>query len=150
MLGASCPSRRPGASGHRELQMNTTIHPLSAAEPDFDTLYALLDDRHRRAVLAVLLERGSAVALDDLADEVAARHHDSGPAMVPDETWERISVELHHNHLPKLEHARLVDYDTRTRTVVPLQVETVVDHLRTLDDEIASEFLESWLPADAG
>lgn len=120
--------------------MNTEIHPLSAAEPDPDTLHALLGDECRRSVLAVLRERGSAVALDDLADEVAARVHDSDLDAVSDEARERLIVELHHRHVPKLEHARLLDYDTRTKTVIPLQVEAVAEHLDSFDDEITAEF----------
>lgn len=62
----------------------------------------------RRAVLGILESRYGPQGRDDLAREVAVREAGEEPST---EAVEEVLVTLHHVHLPKLEHAGLVDYD---------------------------------------
>lgn len=125
--------------------MNSTISPISASEPSANALFALLGDPRRRTVLLVLAQRGSAAPLDDLAEAVAARETGTEEDEVPADTTTSVGVTLHHHHLPKLDHANVVDYDSRTRTAIPVQVEEMVDHLTTHHDRI-----EDALPSAVG
>lgn len=62
----------------------------------------------RRTVLTILESRNGPQERDDLAREVAVREAGGEPSS---EAVEEVLATLHHVHLPKLEHARLVDYD---------------------------------------
>lgn len=85
---------------------------------DDDVIRELLDGPRRRHVLRCLLETGSeATELRDLAGQVAAREDLGAPEEVGDITRERTSIDLHHNHLAKLDAAGLVDYDGTDHTV---------------------------------
>lgn len=64
-----------------------------------------------RAVLKYLRTRDSAVELDELAAAVAADEFGTSPGEVPEDRYERILVDLHHTHLPKLVDASIVSVD---------------------------------------
>lgn len=64
----------------------------------------------RRRVIAILADR-THVRRERLAEALAA--DDS----VPEDDPDRIEVALHHNHLPRLDDAQLVEYDRRTGDV---------------------------------
>lgn len=102
--------------------VTTTDHPI-LEDPLYELLVeadddrrveAIVDDR-RREVLAVLEERGEAVACADLARAVVARDADGDPSPV---AARKLQIQLHHVHLPKLDRAGLVEYDDETGTVV--------------------------------
>lgn len=84
-----------------------------------ETLYELLSDRRRRHILTVLSGRTDPVALTDLARELAGREADDSDA--PAEACERIAVELHHVHAPKLAAADLVAFDRANGRVEPTE-----------------------------
>lgn len=73
-----------------------------------DTIFDVLGARRRRTVLYVLSRRSGPVALADLVDELVA---------LEEAYRERVAVSLHHEHLPKLADAALVDYDRTAQTV---------------------------------
>lgn len=91
----------------------TRAVPLSAGEQsmtaaELDSLFGVLADRRRRRLLAYLAGTDDGVAtVSELADHVAA--DDADP--------ERVTVSLHHAHLPRLEDAGIVEYDARSETV---------------------------------
>lgn len=91
-------------------------------EPSIDVVFDILSDRQRRHILASLLDHGQDIAMSALAEDIAAR--DSGPPRsevpahtsgirreVPEDTIHRITTSLYHLHIPKLEEARVVEYD---------------------------------------
>ena len=85
-----------------------------------DQLFRLLADSHRRYTLYYLDETETdVVTLDEVAEHVAARSEPNTDEteQPEDSTRERTRVELHHNHLPQLAAAGLIDYDARTQTV---------------------------------
>lgn len=75
--------------------------------------HELLAVRRRRLAVDVLEGRVESLDLDAIAREVAVRE-DADP---PPETVERIAIELHHNHLPRLDEYGLVGYEPKARLV---------------------------------
>ncbi|WP_227353781.1 DUF7344 domain-containing protein [Haladaptatus salinisoli] len=99
-----------------------------------DEIFDVLVSPRRRKALYVLRERSEPVDVDDLAGAVATEMG------VDADRQGRIAVSLDHTHLPKLEQARLVDYDRETGIVelntVPRQFERYLRYAAE-DDERA-------------
>lgn len=92
---------------------------------DYCRLFAA---EQRRVVLDVLAGRSSPVDLDELVAGVAARDDDgdeNAGASAPSTT----AVQLHHNHLPRLDEAGLVRYDPDDRSVEATDLTGEVDDL---------------------
>ncbi|RKD95710.1 DUF7344 domain-containing protein [Halopiger aswanensis] len=94
---------------------STGTDPATATE--LDELFSLLSNRRRRRLLYALasadqtvVERSQLVAW--LADVEA-----SGEAASSETLEDRIAHDLHHNQLPCLEEAGIVDYDPRQGTI---------------------------------
>lgn len=98
--------------------MSSLTHPLRAAD---QTLETLLRNPRRRTVLRILADRDPPIALEDLARTVAT--HGTDREVLPEDDLEHIAVELHHNHLPRLDAADVLEYDERANVVVSLRVE---------------------------
>jgi DNA-binding transcriptional ArsR family regulator len=75
----------------------------------------LLSSPARRAVLTVLARNPSTMTLADLASELAA----TGRNASEDADRHDLEVVLHHNHLPRLAEAGLVEYDPGANSVRP-------------------------------
>lgn len=86
-----------------------------------DEYLAVLGDDHRRAVVEILAEKERAVILSPLAREVTAKTQDVALETPTEAEIERMELELHHNHLPKLEDAGVVDYDHEINVVAPTE-----------------------------
>lgn len=104
--------------------MANAIHSPTTDAAALDTIYSLLSDRRRRSVVAVLSDRNSPIELRELATAVTetASDPDDGP---PNATREVVTT-LHHVHLPKLDAAGVIDYDSETNTVVPRRTAALV------------------------
>ncbi|WP_236608601.1 hypothetical protein [Salinarchaeum sp. Harcht-Bsk1] len=83
-----------------------------------DTILSAVANEHRRATLHALDgASGETLAYDDLVDRVADRVRNEDPRLESDEHRQRVRIELHHTHLPKLEEARMIDYEAETGRV---------------------------------
>ena len=95
-----------------------------------DVLFDLLSDPHRRDALRYLLDRPDDVTIEDLSAKIATDEDQ------PDER--RLSIRLHHAHLPKLSAAGLVRYDPDAATVEALSsatdLESLLDEITTLEE----------------
>ncbi|WP_340100657.1 DUF7344 domain-containing protein [Salinibaculum salinum] len=78
--------------------------------------HEVLSSGRRRRVLSVLSESNLPIDVAELARAVSTREYESDES---DEQRERLQIELHHVHLPKLQELNVVDYDKET-----CQVET--------------------------
>lgn len=85
-------------------------------------------DRHRvlaadrrRVALDILSNRTTPVAVDELAEAIAA-HDDGGPPQ--SEHVDRIAVTLHHEHLPLMTDAGAIRYEPTSRRVEAVDVTT--------------------------
>jgi len=84
--------------------------------PESEAVFECLAERRRRAVVAVLRDRGAA-SLHELADSITG----------PNDRTKRVELELHHRHLPKLADAGLVEYDPDDRAIVPTEGTAAAD-----------------------
>jgi hypothetical protein len=88
-----------------------------------------LEDPVRRQVLHDLDPEEGPVALSELAERLASpdvrsgaiiptQPRDAGPTGI--DYTERVVIQLHHGHLPKLDDYGLVEYDHREKNVRPI------------------------------
>lgn len=78
----------------------------------------VLANKRRRLAIALLVDRTDTMGLDDLAKEITEEETgmlDDGARV------ERVSVSLHHVHLPKLDAAGVLNYDPDTHRIEPLE-----------------------------
>lgn len=98
-----------------------------------DETFSLLSDRYRRHVLACLDGQPEPVPLERLTDEVAGREFRQPPDQVSMLKRTEIATTLHHNHLPKLEAAGTLTYDSEEGKVTEIAIE---DPLRRFLDQV--------------
>ena len=124
---------------------------------DFETASELLADDYRRAIVETLHD-DSPISRGRLTDRLAARgvHGDGGTESDrPDPaTRYRIRVTLHHDHLPRLADAGLVEYDDELVAATP-ELDAFVEWLglcdrerEPTDDPAPNERLESTVEDD--
>lgn len=82
---------------------------IVAETPDLSA--GVVADERRREVLDILDAEPEPISRTHLSHELA-KHAGDGEQTVRD-----VSISLHHHHLPKLEEAGLLDYDTDAETV---------------------------------
>ena len=80
-----------------------------------DTILSAVANEHRRAILNALdTAPDNTLEYDTLVDRVADRIRDEDAERVSDEHRQRVRIALHHTHLPKLDEARIIDYEGDT------------------------------------
>ena len=80
-----------------------------------DTVLSAVASKHRRAILNALDDATErTLTYDALVDRVADRVRDEDANWASDEHRQRVRIALRHTHLPKLEEARIIDYETET------------------------------------
>ncbi|WP_136715884.1 DUF7344 domain-containing protein [Halorientalis salina] len=108
-----------------------------------DTLMETLAKRERRRLLYYLREHDTATQqeLVDVLTGWAATDRDRGTVTKDD--WVRMQTALHHVHLPRLEHANLVEYDPSIDVVrlldLPPWVERCLDAAFEGDQNLAAD-----------
>lgn len=85
-----------------------TTDRTSERSIDEKTVGDVFEHTRRRIVVNYLRSCESAVELDELAGQVAAREFDTAREDVPSDRYERVLVSLYHTHLPKLADAGIV------------------------------------------
>lgn len=85
--------------------------------PSRNPVFAAIKERRRRRVLAILLDRASPVAEEDLAVHLAAAEQGKSQAEVTAEDVQPLRIDLAHVQLPTLEDAGLVERDEEDATV---------------------------------
>ena len=80
-----------------------------------DTILSAVANEHRRAILNALdTAPDNTLEYDTLVDRVADQIRDEDAERVSDEHRQRVRIGLHHTHLPKLDEARIIDYEGDT------------------------------------
>ena len=92
---------------------------MVGASTKFDTVLDVCEHPHRRVVLATLTETHQSVPMNNLANAIVEHDRSSPPTDGSGETLTRIRTDLHHVHLPKLEEAGYVEYDSEHQLVEP-------------------------------
>ena len=107
-------SREPGTP---DIQSNDTVPDSSGSKRPIspDTILSAVANEHRRAVLNALDNAfEQTLEYDVLVDRVADRVRDDDAKRELDRLRQRVRIALHHTHLPKLEEARIIDYEAQT------------------------------------
>lgn len=86
---------------------------------EFDTVLELCCDQRRRIVLATLAEEQRSLTLNDLTKRVRASTYQTPVTEVSKEVLTEIRLSLHHQHIPKLASAGVVEYDQDRHLVKP-------------------------------
>ncbi len=76
-----------------------------------EQVFEVLKSPRRRYALYYLRREGGTVELSDLTDQVAAWENDTTPAGLTSEQRKRVYISLYQTHLPKLDDARIIEYD---------------------------------------
>lgn len=104
-------------SGTRDIQSIDAVSGSSGRERAIspNTVLSAVANEHRRAILDAL-DNASEKTLeyDVLVDRVADRVRDEDAKRESAEHRQRVRIELHHTHLPKLDEARIIDYKAET------------------------------------
>lgn len=103
--------------------------------PSLETVLRLLADGERQAVcLAMVDDDREVLTVEDIVDLVRSYGVDADR--------DRLRVDLHHRHLPKLAAAGIVDYDARSNTVRywgQPTVEKWAEHFRAVEERHRQE-----------
>ncbi|WP_256301027.1 DUF7344 domain-containing protein [Haloarchaeobius salinus] len=87
-----------------------------------DRLLALLSNCRRRQALATLATEDEPLTVEELTERLPA---------IDESEADRVQLELHHNHLPKLARAGLVEYETGSQSATlarsPAEVATDIE-----------------------
>ncbi|WP_249361534.1 hypothetical protein [Haloterrigena sp. H1] len=80
-----------------------------------NTVLSAVANEHRRAILDALDNAAEkTLEYDVLVDRVADRVRNEDEKWESDEHRQRVRIALHHTHLPKLDEARIIDYEAET------------------------------------
>ncbi|WP_227378574.1 DUF7344 domain-containing protein [Haladaptatus halobius] len=98
---------------------NTSQRKDSSSSPDLslDTIFDILSHSHRRYVLSYLSQTEDDLAT--VADLVAfvSNHESEDETSVQRTQDDAVRVAMHHNHLPKLDDAGVIEFDTQSETI---------------------------------
>ncbi|MFP8890397.1 hypothetical protein ACLI4U_11555 [Natrialbaceae archaeon A-CW2] len=106
--------------GTRDIQSIDAVSGSSRHERAIspNTVLSAVADEHRRAILDALdTASEKTLEYDVLVDRVADRVRDDDTKRESAEHRQRVRIALHHTHLPKLDEARIIDYEAETGRV---------------------------------
>lgn len=103
------------SSNGYESPTDASITDQSTAAISPDTIHDLLSSARRRHLISYLLERqDETVAVDDVIDWLTREEHpDRGPIA----HRERVAIDIHHVHIPKLANAGVIEHDPVAETI---------------------------------
>lgn len=90
---------------------------LQSGGPSLDEVFDVLADRHRRIIIALLLESDNSVPVDALVTDLLL--HADVPVEDAGDARTQIATRLRHVHLPKLAEVNLLEWDREHAIVTP-------------------------------
>lgn len=112
--------------------MESDIRPLETDVQALETVHTLLDNQRRHFAISAISERDPPIALDELASAVVETETESRDDSA--KTTREAGIALHHSHLPKLDDAGIVDYDTETNAITAIHTEALTLLLEFTED----------------
>jgi hypothetical protein len=86
-----------------------------AGEPiSKDTQFGMLKNRRRRDILRYLRKNDDESTLSDLAEFIAAKENGVERRLLSSDERKRVYIGLYQCHLPKMDDARVIDFDKRS------------------------------------
>lgn len=116
----------------------TGVLTQNGESTSLDTIFATLKSQRRRYIVYYLHQQGE-LAVDELAELIAASENGGNCATVTDDEQETVEVGLIHTHLPKLAGADIIEYNDTTQRV---RLEEDRPYLRPYLDEAAQVELQ--------
>lgn len=101
--------------------MENNNHSSEMDTQSLATVHALLSNQRRHYVITAISEQESPIALDEFATAVIET--ETGVRDISAKMTQEIIPELHHEHLPKLDDAGIIDYNAETNTITSIQTE---------------------------
>ncbi|ODR80886.1 hypothetical protein BG842_02510 [Haladaptatus sp. W1] len=98
---------------------NTSQRADSSPSPNLslDTIFDTLSHSYRRLILSYLSQTENDLAtIDDLVT-VISKHESETETRMQCTQDDTVRVALQHNHLPKLDDAGVIEFDTRSETI---------------------------------
>lgn len=90
-----------------------------AEEPSESAVFSILKNARRRHVLRYIVREDRTVSLAELAVYIAAKENDVSSELVTSAQRKRVYVALYQTHMPKLDDAGAVDYDSARKYASP-------------------------------
>lgn len=113
--------------------------PENGGDLPLDVVFGILKNRRRRLVLRYLVEVSETSTLSDLAEHIAALENDKPEKQLTSSERKRVYVCLYQCHLPKMDDAGVIDFETSRGTVVLNDdVEEFTQYLETGTSETES------------
>ena len=100
--------------------MGTVAAPPDAESGDdlpLDVVFDILSVERRRHTLAYLLTESAQTTLGDLAEHIACLENDKDLVDLSSQERKRVYVGLYQSHLPRMDDAGVVDFDSDRKTV---------------------------------
>ena len=101
-----------------------------------DTQFGMLKNRRRRDILRYLRENDDESTLSDLAEFIAAKENGVERRLLSSDERKRVYIGLYQCHLPKMDDARVIDFEKRSGGVrLRPEADQLVAYIDDEDDE---------------
>ncbi len=106
---AALSSVKDATSDEEDATDTSTREPISK-----DTQFGMLKNRRRRDILCYLRENDGESTLSDLAEFIAAKENGVERRLLSSDERKRVYIGLYQCHLPKMDDARVINFDKRS------------------------------------
>lgn len=104
---------------------NSSKQPLS-----LDTVFDILSNQRRRAVLHQLIRCKYPVSFEELVETVATAETTTDSTEISDQAYEHVALDLYHTQLPTLAQHDVIEYDEAKELI------QLADTIRPLDEHL--------------
>ncbi len=118
---------------------NSIETEYAAEQHSPNTIFEILSNPGRRYVLTYVLQSDGFVTISELVDYVTTK---TTAKMTDEEFRRKVTVELSHTHLPKLEEEGFVRYNMERQLILPTEKTPMVEpylRIALLQGELAAE-----------
>ena len=102
-----------------------------------DRVFDLLSKERRRYALYYLEQHDGPVPVEEVVEQVADWETNGATVSIPEEKFEQIEVELHHNDFPKASEAKYIEYNREEEVVevtgTPPEVTAIISVAKAIE-----------------
>ena len=107
---------------------------------DEERVLQLLAEARNRQILTALHDAGRSLSIDELAERLGSGGDSADSPPDPETEFERVLISLHHDRLPRLDDAGLLEYDRETNRIVVR--DATASDTEWIDAEMCGQLLE--------